>query len=176
MNYDLVLNPLQIGNGMITRSEIMDMIISAGKNNQLDPLETLRFYREIEKAAGEAVKAIDPAYDKSIDRAAADFAETLPEVQEVLADGKKEFEYKNCRYQYKDKEVVVDMSDTDVFKGKDAVDWRKQSTELKKLEGQMKDLKAAQKKIKNNMDIDVQQYIEKHDNFNPEVEHYIAVV
>lgn len=176
MNYDLVLNPLQIGNGMITRSEIMDMIISAGKNNQLDPLETLRFYREIEKAAGEAVKAIDPAYDKSIDKAAADFAETLPEVQEVLAEGKKEFEYKNCRYQYKDKEVVVDMSDTDVFKGKDAVDWRKQNTELKKLEGQMKDLKAAQKKIKNNMDIDVQQYIEKHDNFNPEVEHYIAVV
>ena len=80
MNYDLVLNPLQIGNGMITRSEIMDMIISAGKNNQLDPLETLRFYREVEKAAGEAVKAIDPAYDKSIDKAAADFAETLPEV------------------------------------------------------------------------------------------------
>ena len=111
MNYDLVLNPLQIGNGMITRSEIMDMIISAGKNNQLDPLETLRFYREIEKAAGEAVKAIDPAYEKSIEKAAADFAETLPAVQEVLADGKKEFEYKNCRYQYKENREALILVD-----------------------------------------------------------------
>lgn len=176
MTNELVLNPLQIGNGMITRSEIMDMIISAGKNNQLDPLETLRFYREVEKAAGEAVKAIDPAYDKSIDKAAADFAETLPEVMAVLDAGKKEFEYKNCRYQYKDKELVVDMSDTDEFTGKDAVDWRKQNAELKKVEAQMKDLRASQKKIKNNMVVDVQQYIDKHKNFNPEVEHYIAVV
>lgn len=176
MNYDLVLNPLQIGNGMITRSEIMDMIISAGKNNQLDPLETLRFYREIEKAAGEAVKAIDPAYDKSIDRAAADFAETLPEVQEVLAEGKKEFEYKNCRYQYKDKEVVVDMSDTDVFKGKDAVDWRKQNKEFKRLDKQIKELKADQLKCKRAMEVDAEQYVAKHPNFVVKTEHYIAVV
>lgn len=176
MEKELVLCPELIVRGQVTREQLTNLIYKAGKACGLDPLEMLRFYRELEKAAGNAVKMDDPAYDKPIDKAAADFAETLPEVQEVLAEGKKEFEYKNCRYQYKDKEIVVDMSDTDVFKGKDAVDWRKQKIEFLKVEGQMKDLKAAQKKIKNNMDIDVQQYIEKHNNFNPEVEHYIAVV
>lgn len=176
MNNELVLCPELIATGKVTRDQLTNLIYTAATACDLDPIEKLRFYRELEKAAGDAVKMKDPDYDKSIDRVAADFAETLPQVQAALAEEKKEFEYKNCRYQYKDKEVVVDMSDTDVFKGKDAVDWRKQNTELKKLDGQMKDLKAAQKKIKNNMDIDVQQYIEKHDNFNPEVEHYIAVV
>lgn len=176
MEKELILCPDMIATGKVTREQLTNLIYKAATACNLDPIEKLRFYRELEKAAGDAVKLKDPDYDKSIDRAAADFAETLEVVQEALAEDKKEFEYKNCRYQYKDKEIVVDMSDTDVFKGKDAVDWRKQKIELLKVEGQMKDLKAAQKKIKNNMDIDVQQYIEKHNNFNPEVEHYIAVV
>lgn len=176
MEKELILCPELIARGQVTREQLTNLIYKAATACNLDPIEKLRFYRELEKAAGNAVKMDDPEYGITIDKAAADFAETLPEVQNVLADGKKEFEYKNCRYQYKDKELVVDMSDKDVFKGKDAIDWRKQKDELKKLDGQMKDLKAAQKKIKNNMDIDVQQYIDKHDNFNPEVEHYIAVV
>lgn len=176
MNYDLVLNPLQIGNGMITRSEIMDMIISAGKNNQLDPLETLRFYREVEKAAGEAVKAIDPAYDKSIDKAAADFAETLPEVMAVLEDGKKEFPYKNCRYQYKENREAIDLSDSDEYEGKYAADWRKQNKEFKRLDKQIKELKADQLKCKRAMEVDAEQYVAKHPSFVVKTEHYIAVV
>jgi hypothetical protein len=176
MNYDLVLNPLQIGNGMITRSEIVEMIISAGKNNQLDPLETLRFYREIEKAAGEAVKAIDPAYEKSIDKAAADFAETLPEVMAVLEEGKKEFEYKNCRYQYKENREAIDLSDSDKYTGEHAVSWRAENKEFKRLEKEIKDLKAKQQKCKNNMNTDAERYVDKHPKFVVQTEHYIAVV
>jgi len=118
----------------------------------------------------------DPAYDKPIDKAAADFAETLPEVQEVLADGKKEFEYKNCRYQYKENKEAVDLSDSDKYTGEDAVSWRAENKEFKKLEKQIKDLKAKQQKHKNNMNTDADRYVDKHPKFKVKTEHYIAVV
>ena len=176
MDNFLTLSPELIATGKVTREQLTNLIYKAATACNLDPLETLRFYREIEKAAGEAVKAIDPAYDKSIDRAAADFAETLPAVQEVLAEGKKEFEYKNCRYQYKENRESIDLSDSDKYTGEHAVSWRAENKEFKRLDKQIKELKADQLKCKRAMEVDAEQYVAKHPNFVVKTEHYIAVV
>ena len=118
----------------------------------------------------------DPEYGIAIDKAAADFAETLPEVQEVLAEGKKEFEYKNCRYQYKENREAIDLSDSDKYTGEHAVSWRAENKEFKRLEKEIKDLKAKQQKCKNNMNTDAERYVDKHPKFEVKTEHYIAVV
>ena len=176
MEKELTLSPELIATGKVTRDQLTNLIYKAAKACNLDPIEKLRFYRELEKAAGNAVKMDDPEYGLSIDKAAADFAETLPEVQEVLADGKKEFEYKNCRYQFKENKEAVDLSDSDEYEGKYAADWRKQNKEFKRLDKQIKELKADQLKCKRAMEVDAEQYVAKHPNFVVKTEHYIAVV
>ena len=176
MEKELVLCPELIARGQVTREQLTNLIYKAATACNLDPIEKLRFYRELEKAAGNAVKMDDPEYGISIDKAAADFAETLPEVQEVLADGKKEFEYKNCRYQFKENREAVDLSDSDEYEGKYAADWRKQNKEFKRLDKQIKELKADQLKCKRAMEVDAEQYVAKHPNFVVKTEHYIAVV
>ena len=75
MEKELVLCPELIARGQVTREQLTNLIYKAATACNLDPIEKLRFYRELEKAAGDAVKLKDPDYDKSIDRAAADFAE-----------------------------------------------------------------------------------------------------
>lgn len=176
MEKELTLSPELIATGKVTREQLTNLIYKAAKACNLDPIEKLRFYRELEKAAGNAVKMDDPEYGLSIDKAAADFAETLSEVQEVLADGKKEFEYKNCRYQYKENKEAVDLSDSDEYEGKYAADWRKQNKEFKRLDKQIKELKADQLKCKRAMEVDAEQYVAKHPKFVVKTEHYIAVV
>lgn len=176
MEKELVLCPELIARGQVTREQLTNLIYKAATASKLDPIEKLRFYRELEKAAGNAVKMDDPEYGLSIDKAAADFAETLPEVQEVLADGKKEFEYKNCRYQFKENKEAIDLSDSDEYEGKYAADWRKQNKEFKRLDKQIKELKADQLKCKRAMEVDAEQYVTKHPNFVVKTEHYIAVV
>lgn len=176
MDNFLTLSPELIATGKVTRDQLTNLIYKAAKACNLDPIEKLRFYRELEKAAGNAVKMDDPEYGISIDKAAADFAETLPEVQEVLADGKKEFEYKNCRYQCKENREAIDLSDSDEYEGKYAADWRKQNKEIKRLDKQIKELKADQLKCKRAMEVDAEQYVAKHPNFVVKTEHYIAVV
>ncbi len=176
MEKELILCPELIARGQVTREQLTNLIYKAGKACGLDPLETLRFYRELEKAAGNAVKMDDPEYGVSIDKAAADFAETLPQLQEALDEDKKEFEYKNCRYQYKENKETVDLSDSEEYEGKYAADWRKQNKEFKRLEKQIKDLKADQQKCKKAMEVDAEQYVAKHPKFVVKTEHYIAVV
>ena len=151
----LVLCPELIARGQVTREQLTNLIYKAATACNLDPIEKLRFYRELEKAAGNAVKMDDPDFDKPIDKAAADFAETLPEVMAVLEEGKKEFEYKNCRYQYKENREAIDLSDSDKYTGEHAVSWRAENKEFKRLEKEIKDLKAKQQKCKNNMNTDV---------------------
>lgn len=172
----LTLSPELIATGKVTRDQLTNLIYKAATACNLDPIEKLRFYRELEKAAGNAVKMDDPEYGISIDKVAADFAETLPEVQEVLADGKKEFEYKNCRYQYKENREAIDLSDSDKYTGEHAVSWRAENKEFKRLEKEIKDMKAKQQKCKNNMATDAERYIAKHPKFVVQTEHYIAVV
>lgn len=176
MDNFLTLSPELIATGKVTRDQLTNLIYKAATACNLDPIEKLRFYRELEKAAGNAVKMDDPEYGISIDKAAADFAETLPEVQEVLADGKKEFEYQNCRYQYKENREAIDLSDSDKYTGEHAVSWRAENKEFKRLEKEIKDLKAKQQKCKNNMATDAERYIAKHPKFVVQTEHYIAVV
>lgn len=176
MEKELTLSPELIATGKVTRDQLTNLIYKAAKACNLDPIEKLRFYRELEKAAGNAVKMDDPEYGISIDKAAADFAETLPEVMAVLEDGKKEFEYKNCRYQFKENKEAVDLSDSDEYEGKYAADWRKQNKEFKRLDKQIKELKADQLKCKRAMEVDAEQYVAKHPDFVVKTEHYIAVV
>lgn len=172
----LVLCPELIARGQVTREQLTNLIYKAATACNLDPIEKLRFYRELEKAAGNAVKMDDPEYGISIDKAAADFAETLPEVMAVLEEGKKEFEYKNCRYQYKENREAIDLSDSDKYIGEHAVSWRAENKEFKRLEKEIKDLKAKQQKCKNNMNTDAERYVDKHPKFEVKTEHYIAVV
>ena len=172
----LVLCPELIARGQVTREQLTNLIYKAATACNLDPIEKLRFYRELEKAAGNAVKMDDPDFDKPIDKAAADFAETLPEVMAVLEEGKKEFEYKNCRYQYKENREAIDLSDSDKYTGEHAVSWRAENKEFKRLEKEIKDLKAKQQKCKNNMNTDAERYVDKHPKFEVKTEHYIAVV
>ena len=176
MEKELVLCPEHIATGKVTREQLTNLIYKVATACNLDPIEKLRFYRELEKAAGNAVKMDDPEYGITIDKAAADFAETLPEVQEVLAEGKKEFEYKNCRYQYKENREAIDLSDSDKYTGEHAVSWRAENKEFKRLEKEIKDLKAKQQKCKNNMNTDAERYVDKHPKFEVKTEHYIAVV
>jgi len=176
MNNELVLCPELIARGQVTREQLTNLIYKAATACNLDPIEKLRFYRELEKAAGNAVKMDDPEYGISIDKAAADFAETLPEVMAVLEEGKKEFEYKNCRYQYKENREAIDLSDSDKYTGEHAVSWRAENKEFKRLEKEIKDLKAKQQKCKNNMNTDAERYVDKHPKFVVQTEHYIAVV
>ena len=176
MEKELTLSPELIARGQVTREQLTNLIYKAATACNLDPIEKLRFYRELEKAAGNAVKMDDPEYGLSIDKAAADFAETLPEVMAVLEEGKKEFPYKNCRYQYKENREAVDLSDSDEYEGKYAADWRKQNKEFKRLDKQIKELKADQLKCKRAMEVDAEQYVAKHPNFVVKTEHYIAVV
>ena len=172
----LVLCPELIARGQVTRELLTNLIYKAATACNLDPIEKLRFYRELEKAAGNAVKMDDPDFDKPIDKAAADFAETLPEVMAVLEEGKKEFEYKNCRYQYKENREAIDLSDSDKYTGEHAVSWRAENKEFKRLDKEIKDLKAKQQKCKNNMNTDAERYVDKHPKFVVQTEHYIAVV
>ena len=172
----LVLCPELIARGQVTREQLTNLIYKAATACNLDPIEKLRFYRELEKAAGNAVKMDDPYFDKPIDKAAADFAETLPEVMAVLEEGKKEFEYKNCRYQYKENREAIDLSDSDKYIGEHAVSWRAENKEFKRLDKEIKDLKAKQQKCKNNMNTDAERYVDKHPKFEVKTEHYIAVV
>ena len=176
MEKELTLSPELIATGKVTREQLTNLIYKAAKACNLDPIEKLRFYRELEKAAGNAVKMDDPEYGISIDKAAADFAETLPEVMAVFEEGKKEFPYKNCRYQFKENKEAVDLSDSDEYEGKYAADWRKQNKEFKRLDKQIKELKADQLKCKRAMEVDAEQYVAKHPNFVVKTEHYIAVV
>ena len=175
MEKELILCPELIARGQVTREQLTNLIYKAAKACNLDPIEKLRFYRELEKAAGNAVKMDDPEYGVSIDKAAADFAETLPEVQEVLADGMKEFEYKNCRYQYKE-DSTIDLSDYNKFKGEDAVDWRKQKAKLAEINVDMSNLRSDQKRVKAAMSADEAKYIAKHPDCPREVTHSIAVL
>ena len=176
MEKELVLCPELIARGQVTREQLTNLIYKAATACNLDPIEKLRFYRELEKAAGNAVKMDDPDFDKPIDKAAADFAETLPEVMVVLEEGKKEFKYKNCRYQYKENREAIDLSDSDKYTGEHAVSWRAENKEFKRLEKEIKDLKAKQQKCKNNMNTDAERYVDKHPKFVVKTEHYIAVV
>lgn len=175
MEKELVLCPELIARGQVTREQLTNLIYKAATACNLDPIEKLRFYRELEKAAGNAVKMDDPEYGISIDKAAADFAESLPEVQEVLADGKKEFEYNGCTYQYKE-DSTIDLSDYNRFKGGDAVDWRKQKAKLAEINVDMSNLRSDQKRVKAAMSADEAKYIAKHPDCPREVTHSIAVL
>ena len=55
----LTLSPELIATGKVTRDQLTNLIYKAAKACNLDPIEKLRFYRELEKAAGNAVKMDD---------------------------------------------------------------------------------------------------------------------
>ena len=62
MEKEITLSPELIATGKVTRDQLTNLIYQAAKACNLDPIEKLRFYRELEKAAGNAVKMDDPEY------------------------------------------------------------------------------------------------------------------
>ena len=87
---DFVVYPAHVANGTITRDEIMTRMMEVASNCDLTAIDKLRFYRELEKAAGAAVKAIDKKYDMCVDDAAVVLDESLPEVQKIIAEARAE--------------------------------------------------------------------------------------
>ena len=93
MDNFLTLSPELIATGKVTREQITNLIMQSATECDLLPLDKLRFYRTLEKAAAEAAKAIDEKYGAPITEVAVEHAESLPQLHEALAEGKKEFVY-----------------------------------------------------------------------------------
>ena len=175
MEQNFIINPAEVANGSITRSAITELFTNSAKQNGLLPLDKLRFYRTLEKAAAEAAKAIDEKYGAPITEVAVEHAASLPQLHEALAEGKKEFVYNGCTYQYKE-DSTIDLSDYNRFKGEDAVDWRKQKAKLAEINVDMSNLRSDQKRVKAAMSADEAKYIAKHPDCPREVTHSIAVL
>ena len=188
---DLILYPAHVANGTIERAEIMKRIMDSAKECDLTPLDKLRFYRELEKAAGEAVKANDVDYDMSVADAALLQAEALPEVEKILADAraeelreepedkkkkkKKVFTYNGCEYIVKE-DISIDMSDYNKFRGPEAVDWRKQRVKQVSIEDKMADLRLDLSAVKTNMSNDEKKYFRAHPDCDRTIKRSVAVV
>lgn len=175
MDNFLTLSPELIATGKVTREQITNLIMQSATECDLLPLDKLRFYRTLEKAAAEAAKAIDEKYGAPITEVAVEHAESLPQLHEALAEGKKEFVYNGCTYQYKE-DSTIDLSDYNRFKGEDAVDWRKQKAKLAEINVDMSNLRSDQKRVKAAMSADEAKYIAKHPDCPREVTHSIAVL
>ena len=188
---DLILYPAHVANGTIERAQIMKRIMDSAKDCDLTPLDKLRFYRELEKAAGEAVKVKDEDLDMPVTDAALLQAEALPEVQKILADAraeelreepedkkkkkKKVFTYNGCKYVIKE-DISIDMSDYNKFRGPEAVDWRKQHVELDTIEDKMADLRLDMSAVKTNMSNDEKKYFRAHPDCDRTIKRSVAVV
>ena len=144
MNTEFILNPADVANGSIMRSEITEQFTESAKLNGLLPLDKLRFFRETSKAATDAEKVKEDKKSPSLMDLAIKQAKSLKEFKQAMRNGLKEFPYNGCTYQYRE-EVTVDLSDCE---GEYADAWREQVEKLKELETEMETLRNKQKAVK----------------------------
>ena len=163
MNTNFILNPAEIANGSIMRSEITEQFTECANQNGLLPLDKLRFFRETSKAAAEAEKVkLDPENKKSptIADLALKQAKSLKEFKAAMRNGSKEFPYNGCTYQYRE-EVTIDLSDCE---GELAEDWQLQKSVIEDIDRQIVALRNEQKVAKSAMEADGKNYL----SANPE--------
>lgn len=144
MEQNFILNPADVANGSIMRSEITEQFTESAKLNGLLPLDKLRFFRETSKAATDAEKVKEDKKSPSLMDLAIKQAKSLKEFKQAMRNGSKEFPYNGCTYQYRE-EVTVDLSDCE---GEYADAWREQVEKLKELETEMETLRNKQKAVK----------------------------
>ena len=144
MEKNFILNPADVANGSIMRSEITEQFTESAKLNGLLPLDKLRFFRETSKAATDAEKVKEDKKSPSLMDLAIKQAKSLKEFKQAMRNGSKEFPYNGCTYQYRE-EVTVDLSDCE---GEYADAWREQVEKLKELETEMETLRNKQKAVK----------------------------
>ena len=144
MEKNFILNPAEVANGSIMRSEITEQFTESANQNGLLPLDKLRFYRETSKAATDAEKVKEDKKSPSLMELAIKQAKSLKEFKLAMKNGSKEFPYNGCTYQYRE-EVTIDLSDCE---GEYADAWKEQVEKLKELETEMETLRNKQKAAK----------------------------
>ena len=158
MEQNFILNPAEVANGSIMRSEITEQFTESANLNGLLPLDKLRFFRETSKAAAEAEKVkLDPENKKSptIANLAIKQAKSLKEFKTAMRNGSKEFSYNGCTYQYRE-EVTIDLSDCE---GELAEDWQLQKSVVEDIDRHIVALRNEQKVAKLAMEADGKNYL-----------------
>lgn len=166
------INPCSVANGTATKQDVKDTLIEQVQTNHLLPLDALRFLRTMAKASGEAEKVKDDDKLTIADKALIQ-AEGLPELQKALSEGRKEFIWNGCSYQYKT-EIKNDLSDES---GQYAQDWKRKKKQVDELADQIADLKSKQDKLKVDMEEDAAKHIKAtKGKYQPKITHSIAVL
>lgn len=158
MDTNFILNPAEVANGSIMRSEITEQFTESANANGLLPLDKLRFFRETSKAAAEAEKVkLDPENKKSptvVDLALKQ-AKSLKAFKTAMKNGSKEFPYNGCTYQYRE-EVTIDLSKCE---GKYAEDWQLQQSVIEDIDRQIASLRNERAAAKSAMEADGSNYL-----------------
>ena len=166
---DFVIYPAHVANGTTPRAEIMERLMNAAKNCDLTAMDKLKFYKEVEKAAGEAPKVVDPAYDMAVCEAALDVAR-------VFTDGAKgEFTYNGCDYQLR-VTVEYDLSDTNKYRDEHAVAWRQAKKEIDECDRQMALLRNRQAALRKQMETAGKNYAHSHPSYQESHKYTLVVL
>lgn len=176
MNTELVLNPCEIANGEMNKSQLKDVLVEKAQVNNLLPLDELRFMRILSKASdnaasrkvgvdaeGKPVMLTDLAVEQAIQ---------LPQLIDALAEDKKEFIYNGCRYQFRE-EVSADLS---TRSGEEAETWKENKKKAEDLESQIADLRTKLSDAKGAMAGAEERYIAKHPTCKKTVKRSIVVL
>ena len=176
MEQNFIINPAEVANGTVTRKEITSQVHESATNSGLTALDELRYVRELSKGASDVEKIKDEETKMTLPKRALAQAEALPQLQEALAQDKKEFLYNGCWYQYKT-EIKHDLSKET---GKYAKAWQKKKAQFDDMATQIADLKAQQETIKAQMDQDGVKHEAatkgKENEYHPTETHTIAVM
>lgn len=166
---DFVVYPAHVANGTTPRAEIMERLMNAAKSCDLTAIDKLKFYKEVEKAANEAPKQVDDAYDESVADAALEMAEA------ITGGVKGEFPYNGCNYQMRE-EIDYDLSDADKYRGEFAVAWRAAKKKLEAVNLQMANLRNEQASLRQDLETAGKSYAITHPSFVPTVKHTLVVL
>ena len=171
MEHNLILPPVQIANGEMSRKQITATVNESAKNNSLLPLDHVRFYRELSKGASDAEK-IKNANGYTIAQLAIEQAKNEPEYIRAVQEGKKEFLYNGCYYQLRIEESV----DLSTRSGEEADTWRANKKKAKEMESQIADLRARLSNVKDAIAGAEKRYIAKHPSCKKTVKQTLVVL
>lgn len=166
---DFVVYPAHVANGIIVRTEIQKRLKDAAKNCDLLALDKLKFYKEIEKAAGEASKAQDEQYGEPLCDAAREQAVA------ITGGVKGEFIYNGCDFQLRE-DVEHDLSDSDKYRGEFAVAWREAKKKLEASNVKMANLRNEQASLRQDMETAAKSYANTHSTYKPKVNYTVVVL
>ena len=192
MDNNLVLDPCAIANGEMGKKELVKAIMDAATGCGLTAIEKLRFYRELEKAAGAAVKEKDSEFGMSADDAATIQAESLPEVQQIIAEAraeelkedvptkkkkaKKTFLYNGLSYTIKEDIAYDFASNPQKYNQQECVDWRNQKQILVDIDDELDEIKERQANAKQQMAKDERKYLRNHPDCDRTIKRKVVVL